>query len=79
MIAYEVLVQTIADWKAGVRPTIPTPPVSARAPVGQPEVFEEFDSGVVDVGEAEAEWAEEEAEEASTEWSEETPAEYGDR
>ena len=63
MIAYEILVQTIADWKAGVRPTAPTPPPPRRAPaapVGQPEVFEEVDSGVVDMGESEeAEWSEE--------------------
>jgi hypothetical protein len=64
MIAYEILVQTIADWKAGVRPTAPNPPPpSRRAPapapaVGQPETFEEVDSGVVDVGETE-EWSEE--------------------
>lgn len=71
MIAYEVLVQTIADWKAGVRPTAPTPPPQQRAPVavGQPEVFEEIDSGVVDVGESETEWSEET--ETETEWTEE--------
>jgi hypothetical protein len=77
MIAYEILVQTIADWKAGVRPTAPTPPPAMKRAlpvVGQPEVFEEIDSGVVDSGEAEvdadaeAEWSEE----AETEWSEET-------
>ncbi len=51
MIDYEILVQTIADWKAGVRPTAPTPPVPSR-PIGQPEaVFEEVSSGVVDLGE----------------------------
>ena len=44
MIAYEVLVQTIADWKAGVRPTLPTPAVPA-----QPEVVEEIESGVLDL------------------------------
>jgi hypothetical protein len=48
MIAYEILVQTIADWKAGVRPTAPTPP---RAPVGAPQEVEEFSSGVVDLDE----------------------------
>lgn len=75
MIAYEILVQTIADWKAGVRPTAPTPPPASRRAmpvVGQPEVFEELDSGVVDAGEVEAEveteWSEEEPE---SEWSEE--------
>jgi hypothetical protein len=46
MIAYEVLVQTIADWKAGVRPTAPTPP--PRPPVGTPQPVEEVSSGVVD-------------------------------
>lgn len=48
MIAYEVLVQTIADWKAGVRPTAPTPP---RPPVGAPQQVEEMSSGVVDLDE----------------------------
>jgi hypothetical protein len=47
MIAYEVLVQTIADWKAGARPTAPTPP-----PAGTPEAFEELASGVVDFDDA---------------------------
>ena len=50
MIAYEILVQTIADWKAGVRPTAPTPPVPART-IGQPEAVEEVSSGVVDFAE----------------------------
>ena len=40
MIAYEVLVQTIADWKAGARPAAPVP----AAPV---EAVEELDSGMV--------------------------------
>jgi hypothetical protein len=49
MIAYEVLVQTIADWKAGVRPTAPTPP---RPPVAAtPQPVEEVSSGVVDLEE----------------------------
>ncbi|MFO7561228.1 MAG: hypothetical protein R6X02_01190 [Enhygromyxa sp.] len=43
MIAYEVLVQTIADWKAGVRPTAPTP--------AAPEQVEEVSSGLVDLDE----------------------------
>jgi hypothetical protein len=47
MIAYEVLVQTIADWKAGVRPTAPIP----AAPIGAPESVEELSSGVVDLDE----------------------------
>jgi hypothetical protein len=47
MIAYEILVQTIADWKAGVRPTAPTPPV----PRGAPESVEDVESGVVDFDE----------------------------
>jgi hypothetical protein len=47
MIAYEVLVQTIADWKAGVRPTAPTPP----QPMGAPEQVDEVASGVVDFDE----------------------------
>ena len=49
MIAYEVLVQTIADWKAGVRPTAPTPP--QRPYVGAPQQVEEVSSGVVDLDE----------------------------
>lgn len=47
MIDYEILVQTIADWKAGVRPTAPIPP----APAGAPESVEELSSGVVDFDE----------------------------
>ncbi|MFV8756008.1 hypothetical protein ACNOYE_36110 [Nannocystaceae bacterium ST9] len=70
MIAYEILVQTIADWKAGVRPTAPTPPVQMHASAGQPEAYEEIESGVVDVGEdVDAE------PEAEVEWSEEQPRE----
>ncbi len=69
MIAYETLVQTIADWKAGVRPTAPTPPSRpALAVVGQPEVYDDIESGVVDVDEAEPE----------PEWSEETETEQQD-
>ena len=49
MIDYEVLVQTIADWKAGVRPTAPTPP--SRPLVGAPQQVEEVSSGVVDLDE----------------------------
>jgi hypothetical protein len=49
MIDYEVLVQTIADWKAGVRPTAPTPP--PRPLVGAPQQVEEVSSGVVDLDE----------------------------
>lgn len=70
MIDYETLVQTLADWKAGVRPHAPTPPPAPAAPVvsGEPEQYEEVDSGVVDVGEDgqpqyetdEEEWAQEE-------------------
>lgn len=48
MIAYEILVQTIADWKAGVRPTSPTPPRPSR---GAPQPVEEVSSGVVDLDE----------------------------
>jgi hypothetical protein len=51
MIAYEVLVQTIADWKAGARPTAPTPP--PRPTVGTPQPVEEVSSGVVDFEEEE--------------------------
>lgn len=47
MIAYEILVQTIADWKAGVRPTAPGMPPNPAAP----EVVEELESGVVDIEE----------------------------
>lgn len=48
MIAYEILVQTIADWKAGVRPSapnVPPPPRNAGAPQA---AVEEVESGVVD-------------------------------
>lgn len=48
MIPYETLVQTIADWKAGARPaglSVP-PPVP-----GSPDVVEELESGIVDMGE----------------------------
>jgi hypothetical protein len=57
MIAYEVLVQTIADWKAGARPSapnVPPPPPGAGAPprgTGAPQVVEEVESGVVDLDE----------------------------
>lgn len=45
MIDYEILVQTIADWRAGVRPSAPNlPPI----PAGVPESYEELESGVVD-------------------------------
>lgn len=71
MIDYETLVQTLADWKAGVRPHAPTPPPAPAASVasGEPEQYEEVDSGVVDVGEdgqpqyeaeAEEDWSQEE-------------------
>lgn len=71
MIDYETLVQTLADWKAGVRPHAPTPPPAPAAAVasGEPEQYEEVDSGVVDVGddgqpqyeaEAEDDWSQEE-------------------
>jgi hypothetical protein len=46
MIAYEILVQTIADWKAGVRPSAPSVP--PRPVAGAPEPVEEVESGVVD-------------------------------
>lgn len=49
MIDYEVLVQTIADWKAGVRPTAPTPP--PQPSLGEPQQVEEVSSGVVDLDE----------------------------
>jgi hypothetical protein len=51
MIAYEILVQTIADWKAGARPSAPSvPPPPAPGP-GAPEPVDEVDSGVVDLEE----------------------------
>ena len=61
MIAYEILVQTIADWKAGVRPSAPNvpPPPRAGAPV---PVDEEVVSGMVDL-EGEEEYAAETYEE----------------
>ena len=46
MIAYDVLVQTIADWKSGARPTAPMPPAA-------PEAVEELASGVVDLDDEE--------------------------
>jgi hypothetical protein len=46
MIAYEILVQTIADWKAGVRPSAPNVPPPPRAGTPQP-VVDEVESGVV--------------------------------
>jgi hypothetical protein len=49
MIAYEILVQTIADWKAGARPSAPSvPPPPPRHSAGAPEPVDEVDSGVVD-------------------------------
>jgi hypothetical protein len=61
MIAYEILVQTIADWKAGARPSAPNVPPPLRG-AGEPQVVEEVESGVVDLDEgqeyAEGEYAE---------------------
>lgn len=51
MIAYEILVQTIADWKAGVRPSAPNVP----PPAGAPAVVEEYESGMVDLEEGQYE------------------------
>jgi hypothetical protein len=49
MIAYEVLVQTIADWRAGARPSAPSvPPLPSRG-AGAPQPMQEVDSGVVDL------------------------------
>lgn len=56
MIAYETLVQTIADWKAGVRPSAPNVPPPQGA--GAPEAVDEVESGVVDLEEGQ-EYAEE--------------------
>jgi hypothetical protein len=51
MIAYEILVQTIVDWRAGARPSAPNvPPPPPRGP-GAPQAVEEVDSGVVDLDE----------------------------
>jgi hypothetical protein len=47
MIAYEILVQTIADWRAGVRPSAPSVPPPPRG--GAPEPVEEVESGVVNL------------------------------
>jgi hypothetical protein len=61
MIAYEILVQTIADWKAGARPSAPNVPPPLRGS-GAPQAVEEVESGVVDLDEgqeyAEGEYAE---------------------
>jgi hypothetical protein len=51
MIAYEILVQTIADWKAGMRPSAPNVPPPPRG-TGAPQVVEEVESGVVDFEES---------------------------
>lgn len=51
MIAYEILVQTIADWKAGVRPSAPNVPPPPRG--GAPEPVEEVESGAVDLDDGE--------------------------
>jgi hypothetical protein len=51
MIAYEVLVQTIADWKAGARPSAPNVPPPPPRSTGAPQVVEEVESGVVDLDE----------------------------
>jgi hypothetical protein len=48
MIAYEILVQTIADWKAGARPSAPNVPPPPPRGAGAPQVVEEVESGVVD-------------------------------
>jgi hypothetical protein len=48
MIAYEILVQTIADWKAGARPSAPSVPPPPAPAAGAPEPVEEVESGVVD-------------------------------
>ncbi|PRQ06377.1 hypothetical protein [Enhygromyxa salina] len=76
MIAYEMLVQTIADWKAGVRPTAPSmPPI----PSGAPEVVEEFDSGVVDMDEGqygEGEYAVDGDAQSQGEYAESDESEY---
>jgi hypothetical protein len=58
MIAYEILVQTIADWKAGARPSAPNVPPPPRRGTGAPEAVEEVESGVLDLEEAQ-EFAEE--------------------
>lgn len=58
MIAYEILVQTIADWKAGVRPSAPNVPPPPPRSTGAPEPVEEVESGVVDFEEGQ-EYAEE--------------------
>lgn len=72
MIDYETLVQTLADWKAGVRPHAPTPPPAPAVASGEPEQYEEVDSGVVDVGEDGQPQYEAEAEaEAEEDWSQE--------
>lgn len=48
MIAYEILVQTIADWRAGVRPSAPSVPPPRP---GAPQPVEEYESGMVDLEE----------------------------
>jgi len=73
MIAYEILVQTIAGAKAGVRPSAPTlPPI----PTGAPVAVEEYSSGLVDLDEEQVAEAEgyEAAEYGEAEGYEEAPA-----
>jgi hypothetical protein len=72
MIAYEILVQTIADWKAGVRPSAPNVPPPPRN-AGAPQVVEEVESGVVDFEEqelAEGEYAAEAYEDDEAQYEE---------
>lgn len=58
MIAYEILVQTIADWKAGARPSAPNVPPPPRGAGAPQVVLEEVESGMVDLEEGQ-EYAEE--------------------
>jgi hypothetical protein len=46
MISYEILVQTIADWRAGVRPSAPAVPPPRP---GAPQPVHEVESGTIDL------------------------------
>jgi hypothetical protein len=54
MIDYDLLVSTIAQWKAGQRPSAPPPAARPRVEPGTPAGdVEEIESGLVEVSDAE--------------------------